>query len=109
MSRTFRRKGFEKTRKNQFGCKLNGYYTDMQWNGNQPVAALMSGVEYRKAYWIIHGESKHNQAWGFNKWSRRYANRIAKTQNKKELFKWMNNNDHEPQLSQAKRTMRYDW
>ena len=96
MSRTFRRKNWEKIVQ-PCGSKVNGFYTTYDklieypcLNGHDgcPLYRAMTKEEIAERYWGIHGESKSNRSWGPNRLDRKFENQNLKTFNKRELKKW---------------------
>lgn len=120
MSRTFRRKNFEKTISRVNGSKINGFYTTWDrlveypcsnGHGGCPAYRAMTENEINEKYWRIHGESKHNLAWGPNRIYREVENQDLKTFNKREMDKWVKRGDeYEPMIvSRFKKTAFWAW
>jgi hypothetical protein len=119
MSRTFRRKNWEKTVKVN-GSKINGFYTTWDTlveypckngHGGCPAYRAMTKEEINDKYWGIHGESKHHNAWGPSKLYREYENRDLKSFNKREMVKWEKLGDeYEPMvISMFKKSAFWAW
>lgn len=96
MSRTFRRKNWEKIVQ-PCSNKVNGFYTTwdrlveypcLNGHGGCQAYRAMTKEEIADRYWSIHGESKSNRSWGPNHKDREAENQDLKTFNKRELRKW---------------------
>ena len=108
MSRTFRRKGWEATKGNSWsvaGRKVNGYYTTWNnivktGNGHEGVKVYVpyTRQEENAEYWRIHGESKHNNAWGPGKDYKVIENRRFRKCSKSELHRELTIPDYEAQF-----------
>jgi hypothetical protein len=108
MSRTIRRKNFEKIHNQISGSKINGFYTTWDTLVEYPCKnghggcqdyRAMTKEEIADRYWGIHGESKSNRSWGPNHKDREVENQDLKTFNKRELRKWQNlNGEYEPMV-----------
>lgn len=106
MSRTIRRTNFEKVQQSRkshnSGQSYGGFYTTwdefrMTGNGHSgfPVFRPMTKQERNRRYWEIHGESKHSNAYGPNRYYRNKAERKSRQYNKAELLKAQNDPEYE--------------
>lgn len=112
MSRTFRRKGYEKTQATSWdrrGDKTAGFYTVcvyVNWRVYEYRAPTKH--EYGKKYWKIHrdnGRDEYTPSSMYRKFRMRQNRRI----NKRELHKFMSRVDYEP-LTQAEPISHWwDW
>ena len=115
MSRTFRRKGYEKTQGSSWahrGDKVAGYYTQSsrEWEVNFGfwVYREPTRQEYYSKYWRIHGDN-HTNEYTPNKWYRKFRMRQNRQINRGELYKYMTRIDYEP-LTQAEPISHWwDW
>lgn len=99
MSRTFRRKNWEKHQRSYPGGKTNGFYTEYDLcvktdNGHGGYYKYRPMTEAEKSwrYWNIHGESKHNNGWGPNRFYRKLWKTESKRENDRQLRKHLNSN-----------------
>lgn len=105
MSRTFRRANFEKAQasRNNSGHKYGGFYTTWDrcheptgnGHGGCPNYRPMTEAERNQRYHEIHGESKHNNAWGPNRYYRNKAERKMRLANERELERAVTSLDYE--------------
>lgn len=110
MSRTFRRKGYEKTVANQMGHKVNGYYTEWEWVGcSLIVFRPMTEREKNKEYWRVHGESKHRNAWSPGRNYRKTYQDQHRTREKQELSRCLNSSQYDPVFYPKPSSCWYDW
>ena len=95
MSRTYRRKGWEKTVKKTDGSKVNGYYTT--WDTYGPKINGHEGeINYRPMtkrekvlrYIWLHGDSRPNH-WSPSKAYRQEVKVKLQTHNKREMSKYL--------------------
>lgn len=100
MSRTYRRKNYELCQ-NRSSCRkgrrVNGYYVEREFhwentNGHSGhwVFRPMTQAEYNKEYWRIHGESKHNNAWGPHRFLRNRWHAEIERVNAEQLRRHLN-------------------
>lgn len=120
MSRTFRRKNWEKQQTHSWGrCgnKTAGYYTVKDPVRDETGRWIYRLYSYREptkhelgqAYWRIHGESSHA-----NDWSPGHAYRHARVRqnrsiNRTELAKWLKCEEYEPLFEENPRDCKWDW
>lgn len=108
MSRTIRRKTYEKTRRpsEYGGFKSGGFYTTCEYflhemqrgHGGCPTYRPMTEQERNERYWEIHGEAKHNNAWTPNHYYRNKEERKLRYSNELEIKRFLGNPEYEPQL-----------
>ncbi len=125
MSRTFRRKGYEATQNTSWdkhGNSVAGYYTESDlvrrpgYNGplwycvnflkvyREPTKA----ERFRKWY-SAHGESRTASERSPNKWHRQHRQNELRTEARRQLNKFLRNDEYEP-IIRAKPTSHYwDW
>jgi hypothetical protein len=116
MSRTFRRKNWEKIRPEKQGTKCGGYYVevckfvlDESSHGGYYPYRPMSKANRNKTYWRIHGESKSPGQWGVSGTTRKYAEKTLKTYNRSEMHKVLRKEDYEPLLLKKLRGILLYW
>ena len=112
MSRTYRRKGYEKTQATSWdrqGDKVAGYYTVRDyicWRQYEYRAPTKH--EFGRKYWEIHGDN-HSSEYTPNRWYRLFRMRQNRRINDRELHKFMMNDEYEP-LTQAEPISHWwDW
>lgn len=114
MSRTFRRKGFERTQGatwDRRGDKVAGYYTRYEWDrawGWLMIFRKPTKQEFYENYWRIHGDS-HRNAWSPSRGYRERRQRENRSINKNEIQKWVKNPDYEPLTESDPRSCLWDW
>lgn len=123
MSRTFRRKGFEKTQNtswNKQGNSVAGYYTEYD-------LIYPEGVNSRWYYWtalriyreptkeerkfkflVAHGESHRSERTPSREY-RQSRERKMRRYNKQELYKFKDNSDYEPMVKTNPDSHYWDW
>ena len=120
MSRTFRRKNWEKQQTHTWGRQGNktaGYYTVQDYVRDENGRWIFGLYEYRapskhehgKRYWGIHGESSHANEWSPGKWYRHNRMRENRSINRQEIQKWIRNADYEPLTEANPRDCKWDW
>ncbi len=118
MSRTFRCKGFEKTKNrssDKEGSKTNGFYTNKMYqvtddgHGLLSVYHPMTEKEQAKKFHKVHGESKHSNARKPARWFRKEFHLDNDRHNETQMRKYLNSNgDYDPVFI-AKFPSQYDW
>ena len=119
MSRTFRRKGFERTEGTSWdraGCKIDRHYVErdftrveletgysIQWNYRAPTEQ-----ERNSRYWWIHGDSKSN-TFKYGRMYRGPKERQFRAANRRELVKYLKNPDYEPMVWDKPTDCWWDW
>ena len=124
MSKTFRRKGYENTQGRSYarrGRKTAGFYTvcDGYWWGrrymnrdtgsNMPIFREPTYVEYRKEFWRIHGDTGGRNYWSPSRYYRETRQTENRSINKRELIKWLKNDEYEPMFEANPRSHYWDW
>ena len=115
MSRTFRRKGYEKTQGTTWhrkGDKVAGYYTitvwEVSWDLGYQEYRAPTDHEYGRKYWEIHGDNHRNEytpARGYRQF-RMHQNRQITRQ---ELHKYMVDQNYEPMVQEEPISHWWDW
>lgn len=122
MSRTFRRKNFEKTQNRSWdkrGSSIAGYYTYRTYVYVRDVDSVCRRVDvYReptkreryKAFRWAHGESRTRSERSPNSWHRKNRMRENRSINKEELHRWIRDPDnYEPLFEADPRSCLWDW
>jgi len=124
MSKTFRRKGYEDTQRASWdrrGNKTAGYYTerDGYWYGrqgidrdtgsNMPIFRKPTRLEYFEEYWRIHGDAGGRNYWTPGRYYRETRQVENRSINKRELCKWLKNDEYEPLFEANPRSHLWDW
>lgn len=120
MSRTFRRKNWEKQQTHTWGTRGNkvaGYFTVRELVYDADGAWIYGLFEYRaptaqernRSYWHIHGESSHANEWSPGKEFRQHRMRENRGINRKEVHRWIRNDEHEPLTEANPRDCNRDW
>lgn len=124
MSRTFRRKNIEDTMGKSWmrrGRKVAGFRTkatvEQSFRETAQYRYYAYPVSYRpmtprewfRAWYYMHGESRHNNERTPNKWYRRRRCVQTRRLNKRELQKYLHNPDYGPMCERKDRSHLWDW
>jgi hypothetical protein len=113
MSKTYRRKGYEKTQNTSWDKQSNsiaGYYTEKDWvEYNVWVYREPTKREYFKRWYLAHGESRHANAYGPGKTYKKYRMSENRCITKRELAKFYKDYDYEPMIEEEPRSHWWDW
>lgn len=114
MSRTFRRKGYEKTCNSS---KRQRYYTKIKYDADpkngfmhptyEYVKRPPTKVEYYKDYWKLHGDNNQG-IWNLHKITRHNRMMQNRRINKNEICKWIKNEEYEPLTEDNPRSNAWD-
>jgi hypothetical protein len=104
MSKTFRCKGYEETRRSSWerrGNKIFGFYTHTEligpWGGRYDVYRTPTESEFNKRFRTVHGESRHANQRSLGRSYRETRMNENRAINKQELVRWMKYpDDYEP-------------
>ena len=106
MSRTFRRKGYEKTKNTSWHKQFNsvaGFYTeyDYEWVNTDLYGCCVHGTyrkptkqEFSQKYWDVHADGRYGCNF-LGTYFKLLNNRQIRRANDREILKWMKNEDHE--------------
>ena len=114
MSRTFRRKGYEKTQGTTWdrkGDKFAGFYTEYDLDRTQNWLCIYrepTKQEYYKEYWRVHGDH-HRNYWSPSHVYREARMRQNRSINKEEIIKWIKDDEYEPLTEANPRSCLWDW
>lgn len=111
MSRTFRRKNYEKTRGGSWAnrySKTAGYYTfvDGYWDWDAGIRIYEyrepTEREFYKKYWTIHGDDRCFNENEPRKWLRKHKMSQNRTRNKREFDLWLKRQDEYEPIFESK-------
>lgn len=131
MSRTFRRKNYEKEFGSKAGSKVAGYFTQTDrtvtiarvwqtdWWTKEPYKGIKRFVtytyhkptreEYFKEYYRIHGDNNRNE-WSASRWYRNKRDRQNRSITKAELSRfWKDPENYEVMAEANPRSCLWDW
>lgn len=122
MSRTFRRSGYESTRRKQAGSSVHrhfpqyGEYVESNWtnpdlygHGGRYIYLAPTKQEFYKEYWKIHRDSKHAKAWGPDRYYRARHEAVMRTHNESEWQRYLKaNGEYEPMFLARHRHSAYE-
>lgn len=109
MSRTYRRKGYEKTQNTSWDKQFNsfaGFYTEYDYELINPylkysrfnkIYRKPTKQEFSQKYWDVHADGRY----GCNSLGTYFKilnNQQIRRENDREILKWMKNEDHEVML-----------
>ncbi|HET8687938.1 MAG TPA: hypothetical protein VFM18_14955 [Methanosarcina sp.] len=109
MSRTYRRKGYEKTQNTSWDKQFNsiaGFYTEYDYELINPYLKYSyfnktyrtpTKQEFSQKYWDVHADGRYGYG-RFSRYWRIESNRRVRRSNDREILKWMKNQDHEVML-----------
>ena len=112
MSRTYRRKGYEKTQATSWdrqGDKVARFYTVREYicwrryEYREPTEQ-----EYGRKYWEIHGDNHRNQYTPAREY-RQFRIRQNRRINDRELHKFMTREEYEPMTQEEPISHWWDW
>ena len=120
MSRTFRRKDYEKTRGSSWERqhdKIAGYYTkyeycrveDDKYRWYEEVWREPTKSERYKMVRWAHGESRTSNERTPSRWFRQDRMNQNRMINKRELIKWLKNAEYDPIFESDPRSHYWDW
>jgi hypothetical protein len=121
MSRTVRRKHYEVQERNhswarQFRHKI-GFYHEYDFVKHEDEThywwetvyrELTKEEEWKRERWA-HGESSTHNSRSPSPWYRQYREKYLRNHNKREIFKWVANEDHEPMCKENPDSCWWDW
>jgi hypothetical protein len=121
MSRTFRRKNYEKIDSGNRGSKIAGYFTKSELISHKPdpkrgfhkfsyeiTYRAPTKREHDKDYWRLHADN-HVNGWSPSRFYRQNRMNENKTINKEEINKWVKDKDYEPLTENNPRPCGWDW
>lgn len=113
MSRTYRRKNIEDTLGSSWdrrGRKYAGFDTicDRYWDGTFSVRERTEREKFDFWYWL-HGESRSNNERTPNRWYRQRRCRQGRRYSKRELQKFLRDENYEPMANDKDLPHGWDW
>lgn len=117
MSRTFRRKNFERTCRKRHGSKTGGFYTTWDkvietgnGHGGYVLYRALTVAEKNQEYWRVHGESKHHNAWSPSRFYRKKYTPRRKHWNRMEMVRYSSDpQNYDPQFLVSDQSCWWDW